>query len=101
MMWLIRQYPIVGMAFVLLGIQLLVYYVLALLGLGHLPSAASWFFGFVVMYFVLVSGGPAVNGRFRVPIMLLVCISAGLAIASRRAFRKSRLTDAPLAARAP
>jgi 4-amino-4-deoxy-L-arabinose transferase-like glycosyltransferase len=89
-MWLIRQHPIVGMVFLLLGIQLLLYYVLALLGVRQLPFAVGCFFGFVVLYFVLVSGGPIASGRYRAPIMPLVCVPAGVAIASRRAARAGR-----------
>jgi len=83
MTWLIRQYPVVGLAFVLLGIQLLLYYAFALLGLRQLPFAMGCFFVLVVLYFVLISGGPIANGRYRAAIMPLVCISAGVAIGKR------------------
>jgi len=91
MMWLIREHPVAGTVFVLLGIQLMFYYVLALFGVRHLPVAAACFFGSLLLYFILISSGPYASGRLRAPIMLLVCISAGIAVANWR----------PLRARAP
>jgi hypothetical protein len=89
-MWLLRQYPIVAAAFFVLGIQLLLYYGLALLGLRHLPVAVGCFFVSLVLYFLLVSGGPAAVGRFRAPIMPLICISAGVGLAKWRSAREAR-----------
>lgn len=90
MIWLVQQYPIVGLAFLFLGIQLFLYYVLALLGVRQLPFAVGCFFASLVLYFVLVSAGPAATARFRGPVMPLVCMSAGVAIANWRAARRSR-----------
>jgi uncharacterized membrane-anchored protein len=90
MMWLMRHHPIVGIVFLLLGIQLLLYYVLALLGVRQLPLAVGCFFGFVALYFVLLSGGPIACGRYRAPVMPLVCIPAAVTIANWRAARAGR-----------
>jgi hypothetical protein len=48
-----------------------------LLGLVFVTRAAP------VAYFVLVCGGPIGHGRYRMPIMPLVCLSAGAALARR------------------
>ncbi len=90
LIWLMRQYPIVGMTFVLLGIQLVLYYVLALLGVRYLPLAVGSFFASLALYFILVSGGPLASGRLRAPIMPLVCISASVSIAKWSEARRSR-----------
>lgn len=90
MMWLVRNHPIVGAVFLLLGVQLVLYYVLALFGVRQLPLAVGCFFGFLVLYFVLISGGPIACGRYRAPIMPLVCVPAGVTIANWRAARAGR-----------
>lgn len=80
--WLVRQYPVTVAALLLLGTQLISYYSLALVGLREVPFDMGVLFAWIVLYFVLVSGGPAGLARYRVPIMPLVCISAGVAIAN-------------------
>ena len=80
-LWLIRYYPITALLFLLLAIQLILYYVLALVGLRAFPLAVSCLFVGILLYFVLVSGGPISNGRLRMPVMPLVCLSAGAALA--------------------
>ncbi|HEV1995558.1 MAG TPA: hypothetical protein VGR03_14600, partial [Candidatus Acidoferrum sp.] len=80
-LWLIRNYPFTMVMLFLLGTQLIVYYILALAGLRRLPMHARVFFAWTALYFVLVSGGPAGLARYRVPIMPLICISAGVAVA--------------------
>src|SRR5262249_33475686 len=81
--WFLRNYPNAGIALLLLSLQLLFYYALALAGLRLLPKSIRLLLLWVVLYFALVSGGPAGLARYRVPIMPLVCISAGIAIASK------------------
>ncbi len=83
-LWLIRQYPFAAGALVLLGAQLILYYVLGMLGLRRLPFEVSVLFVWISLYFVLVSGIPAATARFRMPVMPLLCISAGHAIARWR-----------------
>lgn len=80
--WLLRHYPAVGIALPLLGAQLLLYYILGFVGLRRLPLDARAFFIFVFAYFVLVSGSAYAVSRYRGPVMPLICIAAGAAIAS-------------------
>jgi 4-amino-4-deoxy-L-arabinose transferase-like glycosyltransferase len=94
-LWLIRQYPETALALPLLGTQLLLYYFLGLVGLRRLPIEVSALLIWLFTYFVLVSGSSAAVARFRMPVMPLVCISAGIAIADWIANRK-RLAAAPL-----
>ena len=82
-LWLIREYPVTAMLFVLLAMQLLLYYLLAIVGLRAFPTVVTSFFVWTVAYFVLVCGGPIGHGRYRMPIMPLVCLSAGAALARR------------------
>jgi len=84
---LIRQNPVVGVALALMGTQLLIYYWLALKGLRHMPPAVRALLVSLSLYLVLVSGQALAVARYRVPVMPLVCIAAGVAIANRQ--RKS------------
>lgn len=81
--WLVRKYPISAIAVLLMLAQLFLCYFGALDGLRRLPFSAACFIVTVFVYFVLVSGIPAAQARYRAPIMPLVCVCAGLAIASR------------------
>ena len=103
MLWLIRQYPKVGVAFLVLGAQLLFYYVLGLSGLRRLPKEASVFFVFLSMYFVLISGSSYAVGRYRMPIMPLICIAAGAAIVhySGQSFERPPRNDEAGVTRSP
>ncbi len=78
---LLRQYPTAALAVPLLGMQLVLYYVLGLAGLCRIPREIGALFVALVFYFVLISGGPMSEARFRAPIMPLVCIAGGVAIA--------------------
>jgi 4-amino-4-deoxy-L-arabinose transferase-like glycosyltransferase len=80
-LWLVRQYPETALALPVLGAQLLLYYFLGLVGLRRLPIEEGALLVWLFTYFVLVSGSSAAVARFRMPIMPLVCISAGIAIA--------------------
>jgi len=86
--WLIREHTVVAVVFALLEIQLLLYYLLALSGAWRVRSEIVVFFGAIVLYFVLVSGGPLASGRLRAPIMPFICALAGVAIAKRRSWER-------------
>ena len=83
LLWLIREYPVTAILFVLLAIQLILYYLLALVGLRAFPLGVACFFFWTTAYFVLVCGGPIGHGRYRMPLMPLVCLSAGATLARR------------------
>jgi 4-amino-4-deoxy-L-arabinose transferase-like glycosyltransferase len=83
-LWLLQQYPVTAVLIPLMTIQLLLYYALALAGVRHMPFEIGLFFCALFLYFVVVSATPAATSRYRVPIMPLVCISAGVAIANWR-----------------
>lgn len=84
-LWLIQNYPKIVVTLLLLFAQLVLYYLLGLVGLRQLPLAARLLFIVLSIYFVLVSGSSYAVARFRMPIMPLVCIAAGVAIAGYRA----------------
>jgi 4-amino-4-deoxy-L-arabinose transferase-like glycosyltransferase len=92
-LWLASHYPIAVLALFLLGAQLLLYYVLSLIGFFYSPTSIKIFFGFVVLYLIFVSGTPSTVARYRSPIMPFVCITAGAAIAHLRSARKSPSGD--------
>jgi len=100
-LWLIREYPITAGLFVLLAIQLLLYYLFGLIGLRAFPLVLACFFVWTTAYFVLVSGGPIGTGRLRAPIMPLVCLSAGTTLARFRRRTRTRNPDQPPAERPP
>jgi len=79
--WLLRQYPIAALALPLLGMQLGLYYFLAIAGLRWIPCEVGALFVSLFFYFILISGGPMSEARFRAPIMPLVCIATGVAMA--------------------
>ena len=81
--WLVRQYPATAILIPLLMLQLLLYYAVGIVGLLRLPMAIQCLFVVTIIYLVLVSGFPAAMSRFRVPIMPIVCICAGIGIANR------------------
>jgi hypothetical protein len=87
--WLFRHYPIVGLVLLLAGMQLLLYYSLALMGMRRLPGEVAIFFVTLFVYVVLVSGSTTAVARYRMPIMPLICVAAGLAISSWQ-FRRGK-----------
>jgi 4-amino-4-deoxy-L-arabinose transferase-like glycosyltransferase len=94
-LWLLRQYPMAMFVLPLLAAQMALYYGLALLGLRRLPSAVTATFLVMAVYLVVVSGMPAAVARYRVPLMPLVCVCAGGAIARYREKRaKARVAVA-------
>lgn len=88
-LWLIRNYPSAILALLLLGTQIILYYLLGVVGLRRLPLNASVFFVFLCCYFILVSGSATAVARFRAPVMPLVCVAAAKAIADWQARRQS------------
>jgi len=103
-LWLLRQNPIAALVVPLLGMQLGLYYILALAGLRRIPREMGALFVALMFYFVLISGGPMSEARFRAPIMPLVCIAAGVAVADwhgnrgqkRRSINRSGHTFEPV-----
>ena len=89
MLWSVRQ-SLVFAPVMLLECLLLLYYSLGLAGLRRMPIEVSAFFVSLAMYFILVSGGPIAEARYRLPFMPLICISAGVAIANRTEEARSR-----------
>lgn len=83
-LWLIRQYPLTMFLLPLLGLQMAIYYVLAVLGLRHMALTARITMIVIFAYVVLVSGMPAAVARYRAPVMPIVCICAVAAIARYR-----------------
>jgi 4-amino-4-deoxy-L-arabinose transferase-like glycosyltransferase len=81
-LWLAKNYTLVAVVMFIFGLQLFVYYGLFVAGLFRIEAWAAVVLTVFCVYVVLVSGGPAAVGRFRVPVMPVVCISAGIAIAS-------------------
>jgi 4-amino-4-deoxy-L-arabinose transferase-like glycosyltransferase len=82
--WFIRSNPAGGVLLVVLGAQLALYYLFGLRGLFHIPTEPRMLLIWLLLYLILVSGGPAGLARYRLPIMSLVCIAAGAGIAGKR-----------------
>ena len=80
-LWFISRFPALTIIVVVMELQLLIYYSLTMLGLRALPGSFRLLFLSAALYFILVSGGPIAASRYRLPIMPLVCISAGIAMA--------------------
>jgi Dolichyl-phosphate-mannose-protein mannosyltransferase len=89
-MWLVQQHPVVAILIPAMVLQLLLYYVLAVLGLRHMSLEIRVFFIALCFYFVLISAVFTAGARYRAPFMPLVCIAAGAGIANWRG--KARLT---------
>jgi len=80
-LWLVRHYPDTALALPIFGLLLLFYYFVGLAGLRRLPADVAALLILLCAYFIFVSGSSPAVARFRTPIMPLVCISGGLAIA--------------------
>ncbi|HMF89068.1 MAG TPA: glycosyltransferase family 39 protein [Candidatus Angelobacter sp.] len=83
-LWLFREYPLAAVALPLMAAQLIFYYGLALAGMRRLPASVRSLFAAVALYYILVSGIPGAVSRWRAPIMPLVCVCAGAAVAQWR-----------------
>lgn len=88
-LWLVRKYPAAAIALPLLGSQLLFYYSFGLIGLRWLTVESSALFVFVAAYLVLASGSSLAVARYRMPIMPLVCVTAGAGLARWRTERRT------------
>lgn len=77
---ILRSYPAAGATLALLEVWLLIYYFLAVRGMPRLAGDVSFFLISLVSYLVLVAGGPIAIARYRMPIILLLCIPASLNI---------------------
>src|SRR5258708_21258192 len=82
MIWLMREYPLSAALIPLMLVQLIAYYLLAAIGSRRLLFEGRVLFAVLVLYFALISGIPGSSARYRAPIMPLVCICAGIAIAN-------------------
>ena len=94
-LWLIREYPVSAVLLLLLGAVLAMYYIFAIAGLRQAPFDAGFVLVALFFYFVLISGLPGAVVRYRVPIMPLVCICAGIGIAH---WRSKKLVSAEVTA---
>jgi len=81
LLWLVRTYPVTAFLLPLLALQLALYYILAVFGLRHLTLAVRITWLVLGGYFVLISGMPGAVARYRGPLMPMVCICAGAAMA--------------------
>ena len=79
-LWLVSRSPATAVIVVLLELQLLIYYFLTLWGFRSLPGNVGLLFFSLALYFIFVSGSPPTESRYRMPVMPLVCISAGIAM---------------------
>jgi 4-amino-4-deoxy-L-arabinose transferase-like glycosyltransferase len=79
--------PLVFWASVVLGAWLLAYLLAAAVGLRPqegVPWSLVATVALLAAYFWILSGGPHSEGRFRHPMMPLICVLAGLALTRRR-----------------
>ena len=78
-----KKYAFTFYSTVVLGIMLAGYMALACIGINMLRRRArvAWaLMATVILYFVVVSAGPQVEGRFRHPVMPVICVFAGYAV---------------------
>jgi 4-amino-4-deoxy-L-arabinose transferase-like glycosyltransferase len=76
--------PVVAVAMIILEVLLLLYYAAALRGFTHAGAdkTALWLLAGVVLYFLLISGGAQAVGRYRAPVMPVLCVLAGGGLAT-------------------
>lgn len=86
--WFVRNYPIAAILLPLSGLVLAVYYGLAFIGWRQFSFETRVALAIIILYFVLVSGLPGAVPRFRVPIMPVVCVCAGVGIACWKARKR-------------
>lgn len=80
LLWVARNRPTLLYTTAGLGGILLFYYFLAFLGISGLWRSsrdACWLLISIAAYLAFVAGGPAASGRYRDPIMPIVCLFAG------------------------
>jgi 4-amino-4-deoxy-L-arabinose transferase-like glycosyltransferase len=83
-LWLVRQYPETALTLPLLELLLFFYYLAGLYGLRHLRLESAALFVFMCSYLILVAGSSGALARYRMPVMPLLCVSAGAAMANLR-----------------
>ncbi|MGE4159732.1 MAG: hypothetical protein AB7F75_11630 [Planctomycetota bacterium] len=83
---LVARQPLLLVISTLLGLVLAGLYVLSFLGLRRLERGGLLLLATVMAYLALVSGGANATGRFRHPVMPLICIvaAAGLCVREER-----------------
>ncbi len=79
-LWFVHTYPIAIVILILLGIQLVSYYILAAVSISRTDLKIKGLFICTIVYFTAISGGAVAVARFRHPFMPLLCICAGIAI---------------------
>jgi 4-amino-4-deoxy-L-arabinose transferase-like glycosyltransferase len=89
LLWLARNYPSALVALLVLGAQLALYYGVALAGLRWMSRDVAVVFLLLTLWLLALSGGPAAVPRYRTPMMPLVCIAAGVAVACWRKKKNS------------
>jgi len=77
---ILRAYPAAGVTLMALEAWLWIYYLLAAKGLRRLPLEVAFFLISLIVYFVVIAGGPAAMARYRMPIMPLLCVPASLSV---------------------
>jgi hypothetical protein len=83
---LVQAYPLSSAVMAVLEIVLLALYCFAARGVarGGMHSSYLWLLLGVLLYFVAVSGGAQGGGRYRLPIMPVICILAAAGVRRRR-----------------
>ncbi len=91
--YLFNHKPLVFWSNVLLGVVLGFYLLLAAVGLfskAVLKNRAAVMIFLIGVYFLALSGGPQAEGRFRHPVMPMVCVLAGLGLSLVQAWWRRR-----------
>lgn len=91
----LATYPLSVAVFATLGLELFLYYAAAVLGLRSLAPTTSVLIVLMIAYFVVVSGMPLAEARYRVPFMPLICIAASPAVAQLASWFRKRKSSAP------
>lgn len=81
--WTVRNRPLVAAVDLLLGAVLAIYYALAAFGISLKGACKALVLTvtLIVVYFVVLSGGPAGRCRYRSPVMPIVALFAGAGLA--------------------
>jgi 4-amino-4-deoxy-L-arabinose transferase-like glycosyltransferase len=79
LLWVSRNKRVLFYTTVCLGAILLFYYGMALIGIPNVYRTrdAFWVLIVIAAYLLFVAGGPAASGRYRDPVMPIVCLFAG------------------------
>lgn len=95
-LWLARAHPLISAVMGALEAFLLLLYFLAARGIVRAGprNLYVWFLLGVALYFLAVSGGAQAVGRYRLPVMPIVCILAAAGVAHKRAASRDSAVDA-------